>query len=56
MRKPYYVRYWSSVMGKGGLQNGSGGAGELLPVQKVGDGKSLSHPEGGGGGAQKVLG
>ena len=43
MRKPYYVRYWSSVMGKGGLQNGSGGggAGELLPVQKSGGRKKF---------------
>ena len=38
----------------GGLQNGRGGAREVLPLRKGGGGKSFSHAE--GGGAQKVLG
>ena len=36
-----------------GLQNGRGGAREVLPLQKRGGGKSFSHSE---GGAQKVMG
>ena len=39
--------------GEGGLQNGRGGAREVLPLQKGGGGKSFSHSE---GGSQKVLG
>ena len=37
----------------GGLQNGRGGACEVLPLRKGGGGKSFSHAE---EGAQKVLG
>ena len=37
----------------GGLQNGRGGAREVLPLRKGRGGKSFCHSE---GGAQKVLG
>ena len=37
-----YVGDWSLITGRGGLQNGRGGAREVLPLRK-------------GGGAQKVL-
>ena len=47
------VREWSLITGRGGLQNGRGGAREVLPLRKGGGGKSFSHSE---GGAQKVLG
>ena len=39
--------------GEGGLQNGRGGAREVLPLRKGVGGTSFSHSE---GGAQKVLG
>ena len=35
--------------GEGGLQNGKGGASEVLPLQKRGGRKSFNHAEGGGG-------
>ena len=47
------IREWSLITGRGGLQNGRGGAREVLPLRKGGGGKSFSHSE---GGAQKVLG
>ena len=39
--------------GEGGATKREGGAREVLPLRKVGDGKSFSHAEGGG---QKGLG
>ena len=47
------IRDWSLITGRGGLQNGRGGACEVLPLRKGGAEKVLSHAE---GGAQKVLG
>ena len=41
---------WSLITGKGGLQNGRGGASEVLPLQKRGEAeKRFSRAEGGGG-------
>ena len=47
-----WVRDWSLITGRGGLQNGRGGHVKFYPYEK-GGGKSFSHSE---GGAQKVLG
>ena len=50
----FVVRDWSLITGRGGLQNGRGGARQVLPLRKGGGGgKSFRHAE---GGAQKVLG
>ena len=47
------VREWSLITGRGGLQNGRGGAREVLPLRKGGAEKVLAILK---GGAQKVLG
>ena len=45
------IKDWSLITGRGGLQNGRGGACEVLPLRKGGEGgKRFSHAEGGGGG------
>ena len=48
------LRDWSLITGRGGgYKTGGGGACEVLPLRKGGEGgKSFSHAE---GGAQKVL-
>ena len=46
------LRDWSLITGRGGYKTG-GGAREVLPLQKGGGGKSLSHAE---EGAQQVFG
>ena len=51
-----YVRDWSLITGRGGLQNGRGGGGHMkfYPYKKKGGGgERFSHA---GGGAQKVKG
>ena len=48
------VRDWSLITGRGGLQNGRGGACEVLPLRKGGGAeKVLAMLK---GGAQQVLG
>ena len=41
------VRDWSLITGRGGLQNGRGGAREVLPLQKGGAEKVLATLKGG---------
>ena len=47
------LREWSLITGRGGLQNGRGGAREVLPLRKGGAEKVLAILK---GWAQKVLG
>ena len=41
------LRDWSLITGRGGLQNGRGGAREVLPLQKGGAEKVLAKLKGG---------
>ena len=44
---PCSIRDWSLITGRGGLQNGSGGAREVLPLRKGGAEKVLAMLKGG---------
>ena len=43
----YCLRDWSLITGRGGLQNGRGGAREVLPLRKGGAEKVLAMLKGG---------
>ena len=43
----YILREWSLITGRGGLQNGRGGAHEVLPLLKGGAEKVLAILKGG---------